>query len=153
MNCINCPYAKDDIDKLSEIYTEDDIDSLYMYIWCNKVGGKIFRYGTCSIADNMYENNKSQAYKKSPKVLHSSRISNSNKHKNKVKKLYSIYKDHYICVATKEEGDKPYYKRVYRSKRSKKIKRASHKAVRRYKKGISKGNYSNKIFSYWNELY
>lgn len=46
-----------------------------------------------------------------------------------------------------------YYKRSYRSKRSKKVKRYCNRQVRRYKKGISDGNCYRHLTEFWWELY
>lgn len=154
MECINCPYAEDDIEKLSIIYDEDDIEYLYNYIFCNKVGGKILRYGTCSIVLNNVNDTQYIKRKRNIKEKRIKRLNNTKKHKNRVYNLYNIYKESYTPVAIKvDDGNNTYYKRIYRGKNSKRIKRMSHKAVRRYRKGLSKGNNSNKVFSYWNELY
>jgi hypothetical protein len=55
-----------------------------------------------------------------------------------------------------DENDKPYYKRLYKSKHANSVssyfKRYSNKKVRRYKNPISSGNTYRKIFDYWYEI-
>lgn len=47
------------------------------------------------------------------------------------------------------DNPKPYYKRMWRSKSSKYIKRLSHRKIRRYKGYLPKGNSGNKLFDFW----
>ena len=79
----------------------------------------------------------------------------ADKEKRKYERIYRI--SLISCLPSgvdkKERDGKEYYKRYYRGKRSKYLKRLSNKAVRRYKGDISgKGGYK-KLFDYWWELY
>lgn len=78
-----------------------------------------------------------------------------NKENKQYKRIYKINHKRYTPsgVYKKERDGKEYYKRYYRGKRSKYLKRLSNKAVRKYKGVISgKGGYK-RLFDYWWELY
>ena len=78
------------------------------------------------------------------------------RYKNYLKKLYKA-KGYRYCSSVYNRyvsySEKHYYKRHYRSKRSKKVKRYCNKQVRRYKKGISNGNCYRRLTEFWWELY
>ena len=78
------------------------------------------------------------------------------KEKQRRKTIYEINRRRFYLPSGvyKEERDgKEYYKRYYRGKRSKYLKKLSNKKVRRYNGEISgKGGYK-KLFDYWWELY
>ena len=71
------------------------------------------------------------------------------KHKEYLKRLEKIsrgypspvyYTDEiYVMGCGYVENPKPYYKRLYRGKRSKYLKKQSHKKIRRYKGGLHNG--------------
>lgn len=50
------------------------------------------------------------------------------------------------------DNPSPYYKRIYRRRASKYLKKQSHRAVRRYKGELKNGCISNRIFDFWWEL-
>ena len=47
------------------------------------------------------------------------------------------------------ENQKPYYKRLYRGKRSKHLKKQSHKKIRRYNGELHNGWQCHKLYDFW----
>lgn len=47
------------------------------------------------------------------------------------------------------ENPKPYYKRLYRGKRSKYLKKQSHRKIRRYKGELHNGWQCHKLYDFW----
>lgn len=145
MGCNDCPYYNY---SLSGQY-------------CDKVGGITLLYGYCTDANSMdiiISNNYSKHKRKN-------KIERDQKYKNHLKYLAEHYKRRYLppVMYMEEiyiprwgyiENQKPYYKRYYRGKRSKNLKRISNKKIRRYKGDVSKnGNLSHRIYDFWCELY
>jgi len=85
-------------------------------------------------------------------------------YQNRLKRLADITRHtrYATCVFYKEEKwirgqgyvtlPKPYYKKYYRRKISKYLKKLSHKKIRRYKGDLSNGWFCHKLFDYWWEL-
>ena len=173
MECRDCPYGKEDFDRRmawyikiveergipNDIYGyetyEDAIEDAEQFLWCDKVGGKVYCFGRCE-----------DAYSDVPKHENHSKKKRKNKrerdlkHKNHLKYLAKndsrkrpspvVYTDE---VWIKGQGylknPKPYYKRLYRGQRSKWLKRQSNKKTRRYKGGISNGRNCFRIYDFW----
>ena len=60
-----------------------------------------------------------------------------------------------VCIKKHKyiKNPKPYYKRVYRSKRSKYLKRQSNKKIRKYKGELHNGyQHIHKLYDFWWEL-
>lgn len=45
MRCQDCPYGFDDFQRLIKI--QSNPDDIERFIWCDKVGGKIYQLGYC----------------------------------------------------------------------------------------------------------
>ena len=82
------------------------------------------------------------------------------KHQNKLKHLHEATCNSYpspvmyteekwIRSAGYVKNPKPYYKRLYRGKRSKYLKQQSNKKIRRYKGDLHRGNMAHKLFDFW----
>ena len=158
MRCQDCPYGFDDFQRLIKIGSNpDDIER---FIWCDKVGGKIYQFGYCGEHNTMIP--KDVKHNRSNKAK-SNKYNRDKKYKNKLKRLYEdvwhypppvVYMDK-VCIKKHKyiKNPKPYYKRVYRSKRSKYLKRQSNKKIRKYKGELHNGyQYIHKLYDFWWEL-
>ena len=135
MRCQDCPYGFDDFQRLIKI--ESNPDDIERFTWCDKVGGKIYQFGYCGEHNTMIP--KDVKHNRSNKAK-SNKYNRDKKYKNKLKRLYEdvwhypppvVYMDK-VCIKKHKyiKNPKPYYKRVYRSKRSKYLKRQSNKKIR-----------------------
>ena len=176
MECRNCPYAKDEFNKRIKYYQEytdkngvpnDIYGDLTLeeimefeepYCWCEKTGGKILWHGQCNDAyDDV------QKYENHSKKKRRNKRERDLKYKNHLKSLAenttgypspAYYVDEiWIKGYGYVKNPKPYYKRLYRGKRSKYLKRQSNKKIRRYKGELHNGHHCYKVFDYWYELY
>ena len=172
MECRNCPYVKDDFEKRIDWYNkfynnakengykgyletlEEYANEAEQSCWCDKTGGKVWWYGQCS-----------DAYSDIPKHKNCSKRKKRNKrerdlkYKNRLKYLAentsgypssAVYTDEmWIKGHGYVKNPKPYYKRLYRSKRSKYLKRLSNKKIRRYNGELHKGYHCHKLFDFW----
>lgn len=176
MNCRNCTYGKEDFERRmywyqktvdekgipNDIYhylkPEDAADEFEQFIWCDKVGGKVYCFGRCT---DFYENNDKIHINRSKKKRRNNRERDL-KHKKHIKHLaqtYSYYPPPAIPID--EDGywnfDDPvgtvYYKKIYRGNhrgnRYKFYKKYANRVVRRYKEEISNGCAYKKCFDYW----
>lgn len=136
---------------------QDAADQFERFLWCDKVGGKVSWYGKCE-----------DAYSDIPKHQNRSKRTKRNKrerylkHQRHLKDLEEntsgyppvIYTDRiWVKRYGYVENPKPYYKRVYRGKRSKYLKRQSNKKIRRYKGGLQNGWNCHRLFDFWWEMY
>ena len=176
MECRNCPYGKEDFDRRiawynkiveergipNDIYGyetyEDAAKDAEQFLWCDKVGGKVYCFGRCT-----------DAYSDIPKHENCSKKKRRNKrerylkHKNRLKFLAEncnyypspvIYTDEiWVKGYGYIENPKPYYKRLYRDNhkggRYKYYKKYANRCVRRCKGEIHSGGAYKKIFDYW----
>lgn len=176
LECRNCPYGEEDFKKRmfwykkivqergipNDIYhylkPEDAPDEFEQFLWCDKVGGKVYWAGRCT-----------DAYSDIPKLLNHQKQKRKNKrerdliYKNHVKYLAKTYPSYPPPAMPVDENghwnfDDPigtvYYRRTYRGNhkgnRYSFYKKYSNRCVRRYKGEIySKGNQYRKIFDYW----
>lgn len=138
---------------------KDAPDEFEQFLWCDKVGGKVYWAGRCNDAhsDIPKQINRSKQKRKSKRER-------DQKYKNHLKFLTeypSGYPSPAVCmdeIFIRGRGYvknlKPYYKRYYRGQRSKYLKRVSNKTVRRYKGDIpKKGNWCHKLYDFWWEMY
>ena len=158
MRCQDCPYGFDDFQRLIKI--QSNPDDIEQFIWCDKVGGKIYQFGYCGEHNTMIP--KDVKHNRSNKAKNN-KYNRDKKYKNKLKRLYEdvwhypppvVYMDK-VCIKKHKyiKNPKPYYKRVYRSKRSSYLKRQSNKAIRRYKGELHNGyQYIHKLYDFWWEL-
>lgn len=140
---------------------EDAPDEFEKFLWCDKVGGKVFCFGRCSDAYL-------ESLVQTKHIIHKKKRRNKRerdlKHKRHLKALYEnnqyypspvTYTDEiYVKGEGWVDNPKPYYKRCYRDNhkggRYRYYKKYSNRCVRRYKKEIHcKGNQYRKIFDYW----
>lgn len=160
MRCRDCPYGAEYLQKMMEHQSGKDVDDIERFIWCDKVGGKIYQFGYCGEHNDMIlEDVKRNRSNKAKSNKHSRDI----KYKNKLKRLYKdidrypppvVYMDK-VCIKKHKyiKNPKPYYKRVYRSKRSKYAKRQSNKKIRKYNGELHNGyQYIHKLYDFWWEL-
>ena len=172
MECRNCPYAKDDFERRMAWYNQtvseqgipndiygylepqDAQDSFEDFLWCEKVGGKVYCFGHCE-----------DAYSDAVKHENSKNIKHRNKRERDLK-----YKNHLKYLSENTSGfpsgayyvdeiwirghgyiknPKPYYKRLYRGRRSKYLKKQSHRKIRRYKGDLHKGWQCHRLFDFW----
>lgn len=165
MRCRDCPYGIDDFTLRTEMYksmhdeypNEDRANESEQFVWCNKVGGKVYCFGHCT---DWYEQDKV-----SPKTHSKKKRRNKRerylKYQNHLRRLYKIAGNYYPSpVRYKDEiwvrnigyikNPKPYYQRLYRSKRSKYLKHQSNRKIRRYKGKLHKGyQHIHKIYDFW----
>lgn len=176
--CKDCPYGKEDFlrrmfwyEKIvsergipNDIYhnltPKDVADEFEQFLWCDKVGGKVFWAGRCEDAytEPAISSNRSKQKRRNKRER-------DRKYKNHLKFLAeniqyypspAIYVDE---IWVKGQGyiknPKPYYKRLYHDNHSKGkgyykyYKKYSNRCVRRYKKEIHSGGAYKKIFDYW----
>lgn len=162
LKCRDCPYIKDDLERMINEYYDypgfnlsehEIIENLHRYCWCEKVGGKIWHYGSCG--ESTIITNRKQTSKKKRKNKREREL----KYKNHLKRL-SEYSSGFPSGAVYlgeiwvkgqgyVENPKPYYKRLYRTQRSKYLKKQSHKSIRRYKGELHKGNMYHKLYDFW----
>lgn len=176
MECRNCPYGKEDFDRRMAWYSkiveergipndiyhylepQDAADEFEQFLWCDKVGGKVYCFGHCT-----------DAYSDIPKHENRSKKKRKNKrerdlkHKNHLKYLYKhcnfypspvTYTDEvWVKGYGYVENPKPYYKRLYRGNhkhnRYKYYKKYANRCVRRYKGELHSGGSYKKVFDYW----
>ena len=158
MRCQDCPYGFDDFQRLIKI--ESNPDDIERFTWCDKVGGKIYQFGYCGEHNTMIP--KDVKHNRSNKAK-SNKYNRDKKYKNKLKRLHEdvwhypppvVYMDK-VCIKKHKyfKNPKPYYKRVYRSKRSKYLKRQSNKKIRKYKGELHNGyQHIHKLYDFWWEL-
>ncbi|MCR2049748.1 hypothetical protein NSB25_21055 [Acetatifactor muris] len=180
MECRNCPYGKEDFMRrmlnyekiVSERRIPNDIchylkpenasDEFERFLWCDKVGGKVFWAGRCE--DAYIDIPKRINHKKQKRR---SKRERDQKHKNHLKFLAENVPEYpYPVIYTDEilirghgyvENPKPYYKRLYRGRgrhsNSNYHKKMSNKKIRRYRGELSKkGNLSHRLYDFWWEL-
>lgn len=127
--------------------------------YCDKVGGKTAWYGFC---EDIYPDIPKHVYHSKQKRRN--KRERDQKYKNHLKFLAEylsgypspvVYRDKiFIRGQGYVENPKPYYKRYYREKRAKYIKRMSNKKIRRYKGDVpKKGNWCYKLYDFWWEMY
>lgn len=125
MRCRDCPYGIADFTSRIEMYKsaygeypdEDRVNELEEFVWCDKVGGKVYSFGHCS---DWYEwdEEKDENYSKKKRMNKRERYL---KHKNHLKYLERVscgypqavtYEDKiWIKGLGYAENPKPYYKR------------------------------------------
>ena len=142
LNCRNCPYGTEDFERRmnwyekivseqgipNDIYgsleSDDAADEFEQFLWCDKVGGKVYCFGHCE-----------DAY--SDTDILDETIHSKQKHRNKRERDRN-YKRHLKTLADNipyypepamlvETESKAYYKRLYRGKRFKYLKKVSNK--------------------------
>lgn len=152
MRCRDCPYGQEDFQKYESYADEEDIEQ---FVWCDKVGGKVYYFGHCS---DCYEQDKEnhKVYLKKKRINKRERYlkyQNHLKHLEKVSCGYPkavTYEDEvWIKELGYVENPKPYYKRWYRGKRSKYLKQQSNRKIRRYKGELHNGNSCHKLYDFW----
>lgn len=156
LECRNCPYGKDEFNRRMSFYgyelrPEEIPYEVEKHLWCEKTGGKISWTGVCEEPPLQYKQ-------------HSQRKRKRNKrerdllYQNHLKLLAENYHGCYYCdkIYIKGKGfvenPKPYYKRFYRRRVSKCLKKVSNRKIRRYEGEISNGNCCHKIYDFWWEL-
>ena len=155
MRCKNCPYGREDFEKYKSYV---DLHDIQQYIWCDKVGGKVYYFGYCF--DKCKPNKKKRkSYTEKKRINKHKRYW---KYQNDLKRLHEAVKGYpapveYVDkVWVKGIGyvklSKPYYRRLYRGKNSKYLKRQSNKQIRRYKGELHKGNFCHLLYDFWWEL-
>lgn len=152
MRCRDCPYAQEDFQKYKSYADEEDIEQ---FVWCDKVGGKVYYFGHCS---DCYEQDK-ENQKVCPTKKRINKRERHLKHQNHLKYLERVscgypkpvtYEDEiWIKGLGYVENPKPYYKRWYRGKRSKHLKQWSNRKIRRYKGELHNGNSCHKLHDFW----
>lgn len=144
MECSVCPYAKGNY--------ENNID-----IKCKKVGGDPVYSGYCEDAiDNIPERNKNSNKKRKTKrereLKYKANLKDLSKNSSKYYTVAYLVEEIKIKEHQYVENPKPYYKRLYRGKRSSYIKKRSNKRIRRYKGDISNGWDCHRLYDFWWEL-
>lgn len=137
---------------------QDAADEFEQFLWCDKVGGKVYCFGHCEDSYSDISKHENRAKKK-----RRNKRERDLKHKNRLKYLAenssgypspAIYVDEiWVKGYGYVENPKPYYKRLYRGKLSKYLKRQSNKKIRRYKGELHNGWYCHKVFDFWCKLY
>ena len=174
MQCRNCPYGIEDFERRMYWYNKtiqecgipnyiyhnlkpkDVADEFEQFLWCDKIGGKVYCFGHCEDAfdipdvTNQRNSSKKKRINKREKDL---------KHKEHLKRLNKISKGYpspvyytdkiYVRGYGYIENPKPYYKRLYRGKRSKYLKKQSNRKIRRYKGKLHNGWQCHKLYDFW----
>lgn len=172
MDCRNCSYCKEDFERRMNWYEEtveeqgvpnntfdylepeNAEEEFEQFLWCEKVGGKVYCFGHCE-----------DAYSDVPEDEETPRRNKINKrerHLRKERKLRKIVENSYGYPQSAMyidkvyvkgygyvENPKPYYKRLYRGKSSSYHKKMSNKAIRRYKGELSNGQMCHKLYDFW----
>lgn len=176
MRCRDCPYGIEDYERRMNWYDrivsergipndiyhslspDEAVNEFEKFCWCDKVGGKTYIFGKCSeYGDDI-----------TPHTIHRSKkrrnkYERNQKYKDKLKRLYEINGGYYYSPVYHMDSKwidgyglvdlpKSYYKRVYRGRNSKYLKRQSNKAIRRYQGELHKGNMAHKLYDYWWKL-
>ena len=174
MKCRDCPYGKEDFKRRmywynkiirergipNDIYhhlqPEDAANEFEQFLWCDKVGGKVYCFGHCT---DFYEDTDVINCIESSKQKRKNKRERDLKHKNRMKFLAEnissclspvVYMDEiYVNGIGWVKNSKPYYKKIFYGTNCKRYyKRRSNKCVRRYKKELHNGCYYKKIFDY-----
>lgn len=175
MKCRDCPYGKEDFERRmynynkiikdrgipNDIYydlkPEDAADEFEQFLWCDKVGGKVYCFGHCT---DFYKDTNTVNNQNSSKQKMRNKRERCQKYKEHLKRLYEIaykwypspvyYTDKiYVRGYGYIENPKPYYKRLYRGKGSKYLKKQSHRKIRRYKGELHNGWLCHRIYDFW----
>ena len=172
LKCRDCPYGKEDFERRlynynktikeygipNDIYgylqPEDAPDEFERFLWCDKVGGKVYCFGRCS---DYYI--KSDISKTRKHLNKRNKRERDQKYKNHIKRLSETYGGFPSGATYTDEiwirgqgyikNPKPYYKRLYRSKMSKYLKKQSNKKIRRYKVELHNGWQCHKVYDFW----
>ena len=142
-----------------DLQPEDVVDEFEQFLWGDKVGGKVYYFGHCTV---FYEDIDIVKQKNSSKKKRRNKRERDLKYKNHVKYLAKNY-PYYPppAIPVDEDGcwnfDDPigtvYYRRTYKGnhKRNKYTyyKKYSNRKVRRYKGEIHRGGSYKKVFDYW----
>ena len=130
MRCECCPYHEPD------------------YWWCDKVGGKNILFGYCS---EVYEIDAKQNRQYSKKKR-TTKYERNQKYQNYLKQLSKKTSSYFPSVVYIDGLH--YYKRYYRGRRSKYLKKIFNRKIRRHKCELPKqGLRFHKIYDFWYELY
>ena len=176
LKCRDCPYGREDFERRMSWYQkiiaergipndiygdltpEEAPDEFEKFLWCDKVGGKVFWAWKCS--DRYQEPLIQPPHSKRKKR---SRRERDQKYRNHLKSLAEngkwcpcpvTYKDRkWIMGQGYIELRKPYYKRWYRGGSSRYHKKMSNKAIRRYKGEMQNGRWCYKLYDYWWAMY
>ena len=137
---------------------EDAPDEFEQFLWCDKVGGKVFWAYRCSDA---YSEQLVQTEHISSKKKKRNKRERDLKHKRHLERLWDtkkkcyyrpvLYVDYILVNYKKQNIDKPYYIKLtpnHGGKYRRMLKRQSNKRVRHYKGEIPKGSGYKKIFEY-----
>lgn len=174
MKCRDCPYGIEDFERRmywynkivkehgvpNDIYhdlqPEDVTDEFERFLWCDKVGGKVYCFGHCT---DFYEDSDVVKQKNSSKKKRRNKRERDLKYKEHLKRLEKISRGYPSPVYYTDEiyvrgcgyikNPKPYYKRLYRGKRSKYLKKQSHKKIRRYNGELNNGWQCHKLYDFW----
>lgn len=161
MFCKDCPYIIEEFErriKHAQISEEAEV-----YCWCEKLGGKVCWYGNCEDGKLLFMENQTSKKIKSNKRKLTNKKERYEIGKYKLQQMSKLYHGAYLKeeklkkINGKYENvhlNKPYYKRFYRSKKSRYsyysyLKKYSNKKIRQYKGEISNGNYCKKIYDFW----
>lgn len=118
------------------------------YYWCDKVGGKNILFGYCS---EIYEIDTKQNRQYSKKKRTTKYERNQN-YLNYLKQLSKKTSSYFPSVIYMDGLN--YYKRYYRGRRSKYLKKISNRKIRRHKCELPKhGSQFHRIYDFWYELY
>lgn len=153
MSCRNCPYGKEDFERRIFLYENfngygrnikgDAYDHLEEFVWCDKVGGKVYCFGKCTDACPVEKEHRN--FQKKKRKNKRERLLS---YKRRMKYLSSFSYSHICC---NDDSKKKYYKRLYESKTGSPYpyyKKYSNRKIRRYKKEIQSGGYYKKIFDF-----
>lgn len=131
----------------------------YQNFYIDIVGVKrlVVRFGIMEIAGEM--EHRINNCKSSSKRKRRNKRERDQKYKEHLKRLDKIsrgypspvyYTDEiYVRGFGYIENPNPYYKRLYRGKRSKYLKKQSHKAIRRYNGELHNGNMCHRLYDFW----
>ncbi len=156
LECRNCPYGKDEFNRRMNFYgyklhPEEIPYEVEQHLWCEKTGGKISWTGVC---EELPLQHKQQSQRKRKHNKRERDLVYQNHLKHLAKNYHGCYycDETYIQGQGRIENQKSYYKRFYRRRASKYLKRISNRKVRHYKGDIPYGSFYHKLYDYWWEL-
>ena len=172
MECKNCPYGKDDFERRMACYnkiveengTPNDIyrnltpeeaaEEFEKFLWCDKVGGKVYVFGHCedfSIDIPEEENfaKKKRKNKRERDLKYKNHLKFLAKNIKKYPSPATLVDKYYVNGYGYVENIKPYHKRLYLNHHNcSYYKKLSNRKIRKYEDEIHNGGSYKKIYDY-----
>ena len=135
---------------------KDVADEFEQFLWCDKIGGKVYCFGHCEDAFDILDVTNQRNSSKKKRINKRERDLKNKEHLKRLNKISKCYPSPvyyidkiYVRGYGYIENPKPYYKRLYRGKRSKYLKKQSNRKIRRYKGKLHNGWQCHKLYDFW----